>query len=45
MTLICLFAGVTSEAYVTENKQKMKSEVDVDFELVGLLHKGPDGNV
>ncbi|XP_056684438.1 phospholipid-transporting ATPase 1 [Spinacia oleracea] len=37
-------SGVTSVTYVPRKRWKLKSEVDVDFELMELLHKGSEGD-
>lgn len=38
-------SGLTAVTYVPRKRWKLKSEVDVDFELVELLHKGSEGDV
>jgi len=37
--LFCTCAGVTEAAFVPVKRWKLKSEADVDFELLELLHK------
>ena len=45
MTPMCMFAGASKVTYLPKKRWKLKSEVDVDFELVNLLHNGSEGNV
>ncbi|XP_057534004.1 phospholipid-transporting ATPase 1-like isoform X1 [Amaranthus tricolor] len=37
--------GASKVTYLPKKRWKLKSEVDVDFELVNLLHNGSEGNV